>query len=72
MFEQRIKADIKVKQNHKNCNYSNKSKVIAGRHWKMRKSTKIHDPNSTVTPVTMQVKEEEKEQTITNQSTEQR
>ena len=70
MFEQRIKADIKVKQNHKNCNYSNKSKVIAGRHWKMRKSTKIHDP--TVTPVTMQVKEEEKEQTITNQSIEQR
>ena len=38
----------------------------------MRKSTKILDPNSTVTPVTMQVKEGEKEQTITNQSTEQR
>ena len=38
-----------------NCNYSNKSKVIAERHWKMRSGTEIHDPNSTVTPVTMQI-----------------
>ena len=44
-----------------NCNYSNKSKVIAERHWKMRNSTEIHDPNSTVTPVTMQAKQEKEQ-----------